>query len=142
MTSAITCIECGKKSMRLVQDRYEADVKHDGRSYRIDIPLLEYYRCDDCPKSLVLTDAADEAVGRELRRMAKLLLPQQIRDIRKKFGLSQKELAELLGIGEATLCRWETGTQIQQRAFDKMLRAFLNVPAFQQYLHDAIGVGS
>ena len=142
MASAITCIECGKKSMRLVQDRYASDIKHDGRTYRVDIPLLEHYRCDDCPKSRVLTDAADEAVGWELRRMAKLLLPQQIRDIRKKFGLSQKQLAELLGIGEATLCRWETGTQIQQRAFDKMLRAYLNVPAFQQYLQDVIGVGS
>lgn len=128
--------------MRLVKDRYVADVKHDGRSYHIEIPRLEFYRCDKCPESIVLTDAADEIVGLELRKAAGLLAPQQIRDIRTKFGLSQKQLADLLGIGEATVCRWETGTQIQQRAFDKMLRAYLHVPAFQKYLHDELPVAS
>jgi putative zinc finger/helix-turn-helix YgiT family protein len=128
--------------MKLVKGHYSADVKHDGRAYHIEIPRLEYYQCDKCPDSIVLTDAADEVVGRELRKVAGLLFPEKIRDIREQFGLSQKQLADLLGIGEATVCRWETGVQIQQRAFDKMLRAYQNVPAFQKYLHDELPVAS
>ena len=55
--------------------------------------------------------------------------------IRKKFGdLSQKQLADQLGIGEATVCRWEKGTQIQQRAFDRMLRAYEDLPELRDYL--------
>ncbi|MCC3459770.1 MAG: XRE family transcriptional regulator [Oscillatoriales cyanobacterium] len=30
-------------------------------------------------------------------------------DLRKKLGLTQKQVAELLGIREATLSNWETG---------------------------------
>jgi putative zinc finger/helix-turn-helix YgiT family protein len=124
------------KRMKLVKGRYSANVKHDGRAYHIEIPRLEFYQCEKCSDSIVLTDSADEIVGRALRKAAGLLLPEEIRDIREHFGLSQKQLADLLGIGEATVCRWETGVQIQQRAFDKMLRAYQNVPAFQKYLQE------
>jgi transcriptional regulator with XRE-family HTH domain len=37
-------------------------------------------------------------------------------------------LARLLGVGEATLSRWETGGQIQQRALDRLLRLYFAVP--------------
>lgn len=127
--------------MQLVSDRYVTDVKHDGRSHRIDIPRLEFFRCEQCG-SQVLTDSADEAVGRELRRVAGLLTPDEIRNLRLQFGLTQRLLAELLGVGEATVYRWETGAQIQQRAFDKMLRAYQNVPAFQKYLQAELAVAS
>jgi putative zinc finger/helix-turn-helix YgiT family protein len=127
-------MECKSKSMHLTADRYAADIKHDGRTFHIDIPRLSLYRCDNCPNSVVLTDEADEIVGVELRRVANLLQPDEIKEIRKRHGLSQKELADLFGIGEATVCRWEKGTQIQQRAFDKMLRAFEAVPALREFL--------
>jgi hypothetical protein len=39
-----------------------------------------------------------------------------------------------LDVSESTLSRWETGAQIQQRAMDKLLRGFFEVPAFRQYL--------
>jgi DNA-binding transcriptional regulator YiaG len=42
---------------------------------------------------------------------------------------TQKELAVQLAVAEATLSRWETGGQIQQRAMDKLLRLFFGLPA-------------
>lgn len=41
--------------------------------------------------------------------MAHELTPQDIKDIRAKYGLSQRSFARLLGLGEASLARYEKG---------------------------------
>ncbi len=134
MATAPSCMDCGNKTMKLVTDRYRAEIKHDGRAYLVDLPVLQFYRCSNCPESIVLPEAADQAIGIELRRVAKLLSPAEIKEIRKRFELSQQELADVLDIAESTVCRWETGVQIQQRHFDKMRRAYAELPEFRNYL--------
>jgi transcriptional regulator with XRE-family HTH domain len=37
------------------------------------------------------------------------LTPEAIQQLRKERGLSQQELATILGVGVATVSRWETG---------------------------------
>jgi putative zinc finger/helix-turn-helix YgiT family protein len=69
-----------------------------------------------------------------LRREARLLTPEEIREGREKLGLTQKQFANLLGVGEATVSRWETGVQIQQRAMDRFLRVCLASPAAVELL--------
>ena len=53
---------------------------------------------------------------------------------RESLGLTQKQLANLLRVADATVSRWETGGQIQQRSMDLLLRAFSDIPALRQYL--------
>lgn len=87
-------------------------------------------RCGKCgEKSIRL--AADQ---RRLPREARLLAPNEIRLGREKLGLTQKEFANLLGVGESTISRWETGAQIQQRAMDRFLRVCLGGPAAVELL--------
>lgn len=50
-----------------------------------------------------------------------LLQPQEIRGIRSMYGLGQKAFSRLLGWGEVTLARYETGS-IQSASHDQMLR--------------------
>jgi len=69
-----------------------------------------------------------------LRREARLLTPEEIREGREKLGLTQRQFANLLGVGEATVSRWETGAQIQQRAMDRFLRVCLASPAVAELL--------
>jgi putative zinc finger/helix-turn-helix YgiT family protein len=64
-------------------------------------------------------------IYREQGRLAEA----DIRQGREKLGLTQRESADLLGVGEATISRWETGGQIQQRAMDRFLRVCLASPA-------------
>ena len=59
-----------------------------------------------------------------LRSHAGLLHNKEIRARREALGLTQKALAGYLQVAEATLSRWETGAQIQQRAMDAFLRSF------------------
>jgi len=52
----------------------------------------------------------------------------------KSLALTQKQFAALLGVGEATVSRWETSAQIQQRAMDRFLRVCFASPAAVELL--------
>ena len=51
-----------------------------------------------------------------------VLSPKEIRAIREAYGLSRNEFAQVTGLGEATLNRWENGIKIQTLANDRYLR--------------------
>ncbi len=88
---------------------------------------------------MVLTDAANRRITDTFRDQLGLLKPAQIRSNRETLGLTQKQLAGLLGIAEATLSRWETGGQIQQRSLDKLLRLFFLLPEVRSALSAGFG---
>lgn len=56
-----------------------------------------------------------------------LLTSEEIVDIRESYGLSQVDLAKLLGWGEATISRYESKA-IQDEAYDTMLRLIKDNP--------------
>lgn len=115
------CGKCGQHRMALATVPYSTTVEHDGRSYRIEIPALTVPRCGHCG-AIRVDDAVDQQISAAFRQEAKLLTPEAIRQGRENIGLTQKQFANLLGVGEATVSRWETGAQIQQRAMDRFLR--------------------
>lgn len=56
-----------------------------------------------------------------------ILTSNEIVDIRENYGLSQVDLAKLLGWGEATIARYESKA-IQDEAYDNMLRIIKDNP--------------
>ncbi len=64
-----------------------------------------------------------------------VLSPKEIRAIREAYGLSRNEFAQVTGLGEATLNRWENGIKIQTPANDRYLR-LLSRPGNMQWLKD------
>jgi putative zinc finger/helix-turn-helix YgiT family protein len=117
------CSRCRERSVVSSIVDYSATIEHDGRPYEIHVPALHAPRCEKCGK-LVLTDSANKQITETLRVEANLLPPSVIRHNREMLGFTQKQLAANLGIAEATLSRWETGAQIQQRSLDRLLRLF------------------
>jgi putative zinc finger/helix-turn-helix YgiT family protein len=116
------CGDCRERAVRPATiASYEAELEHDGRKYRVSLASFDVARCEKCG-ALVLDDAANRRLSDALRTEIGLLLPAQIRAHREQLGLTQKELAGHLQIAEATLSRWETGAQIQQRVMDRFLR--------------------
>jgi putative zinc finger/helix-turn-helix YgiT family protein len=113
-------------------------LKHDGRLHTVEIPNLCVPRCDVCGE-LVFDVGADEQIARELRNHLGLLSAEQIRMNREKLRLSQRQLAEQLGVAVETISRWETGALTQSRAMDRYLRVYFGVPAVRVALesHDA-----
>ena len=129
------CGKCRQRAMALSPVDYTTEFAHDGRRYTVTIPGLLLPRCGNCGE-IAIDAVAEELITAACLRHAGLLSPEQIRQQRQALGLTQQHLADLLGIGVQTLSRWETGGQIQQRAFDRMLRAFFTVPELRQALAD------
>ena len=129
--------KCGKCRERAVNQvtlpSYSAELEHDGRKYPVSVNDLDAARCDNCG-TIVLDDAADRRLSDALRLAAGLLLPSEIRQQRESLHLKQRQLANYLQISESTLCRWETGAQIQQRVMDKLLMGFFWVLEFRRFL--------
>ncbi|HEY7158823.1 MAG TPA: type II TA system antitoxin MqsA family protein [Gemmataceae bacterium] len=129
------CGTCRQRGLIPAVIDYQAEVGHDGCMYSITIPALNVFRCDQCG-AIVLDDEADKKVSEALRQAAGLLSPEQVRRRREKLGLTQKQLAQVLQVHEATLARWETGGQLQQRSMDQLMRLYFQVPEARRFLEE------
>ncbi len=121
------CRHCGKNEVLMTTIEYTADVRHDGRLHTFTIPNLQIPVCKSCTEK-VFTEDVDKQVNDALRLHLKILTPAQIYDDLKRLDLTQKELAQRLGIAEATLSRWLNEIQIQSRSMDNLLRVFFAFP--------------
>ena len=128
-----TCPKCRERRLIEVTEPYETTREHDGRAYPIAIPDLELLACAACGNRIV-PDDSDDRLSDALRQAVGVLRPGQIRQSRLNLGMTQERMARDLGVAEATLSRWETGAQIQQRVLDKLLRAYFEMPELRKFL--------
>jgi putative zinc finger/helix-turn-helix YgiT family protein len=130
------CPECGKKEVRQATVRHVAEIRHDDRVYLVEVAKLRVPRCRACGE-LVFDNVADEQIAAVLRDQLGLLSALQIRENREQLGLTQRELADHLGVAVETISRWVTGALTQTRAMDRYLRLYFGVPAARAALVDA-----
>ena len=122
-----TCPRCLKDEVRPSTIEYSTQANHDGRLYDVAIPEFVVPTCPACGE-LVFCNDTDEQITRALRDKLGLLQPVEIRTRRKRLGLTQKALAEHIGVAQETISRWESGLLIQSRAMDTLLRVFFDFP--------------
>ncbi len=84
----------------------------------VTLPVRQCADCDEEFLDYVGSRIKDEAVY----HAHDLLSPWDIRGIRERRGLSRPAFAEVTGLGEATIKRWETGATAQNRGYDRYLR--------------------
>lgn len=65
-----------------------------------------------------------------------LLLPDQMRKLRRRLGFTQKEMGQLLQLGEKTWTRWETGRERPSRSLNVLLTAIQEGQLGATYLKD------
>ncbi len=129
------CGKCRQHTVELETLPYSTEVHYDGRIYTVDLPRFKVPRCTNCG-AMVLDDDANDQITDALRRQVGLLTPQRIRSNRESLGLKQRDFANLLGVGESTVSRWETGSQIQQKSLDKLMRLYFAMPDVRHALSD------
>ena len=130
------CRHCGATRVELITTPYDAEVQHDGRLYAFTIPSLELPACAACGAK-VFTEKVDGQIQDALRSHLHLLSPKEMSAALDRLNITQKEVAERLGIAEATLSRWLNEAQIQSRAMDNLLRIFFALPEVRTALAGA-----
>lgn len=118
-TEAPVCPECGHSEMEThwEDSAFTYGSGADAREISARLPVR---KCRKCGFEFFDEEAEDlrhEAVCRHLGR----LTPQQIRDLREKYGFSRADLERLTGLGEASIARWERGELIQNAGNDSLL---------------------
>lgn len=79
--------------------------------------------CQECGEEVFDSELDEdnfEQAYNEYRKKHNLLTPSQIKNIREKYGLSQRALSSLLGFGEITIHRYESGA-IQDKSHNEIL---------------------
>ena len=127
------CGKCGEQAVERATLPYSTVVQYDGRSDTVEVPEFQVPRCKNCG-ALVFDDPANDQIADALRQQVGLLSPERIRGNRESLGLTQRDFANLLGVGESTVSRWETGSQIQQRSLDCLMRLFFAFPEVRDAL--------
>lgn len=85
---------------------------------------VQYRKCVECGDEVFdpnLNKDPFDLAYREYRRKHSFLQPEEISDWRRTHGLKQSELAKLLGLGMATISRYENGA-LQDESHEKLFR--------------------
>jgi putative zinc finger/helix-turn-helix YgiT family protein len=121
----LNCPECKKGVLVERTDEYETTYRdRNERSHRIRVPGVTWLECEKCGEA-ILDDRAMSIIEAARREALGLLSPEEIRSFRTSLQKTQGAMSALLGIGEKTYTRWETGAFIQSEAFDRYLRLLM-----------------
>ena len=128
------CEVCGKEVNASIV-RMEETYTVYGESVTIE---TEVVTCPECGADLYDEERDHSTLLRayaRYRQNHKLLLPDEIKEIREKYGLSQRSFAKLLNWGDKTIHRYENGS-LQDKAHNSLL-LFLREPGnMRSYLCD------
>ena len=116
------CPNCGHAPLRheTVTDCFEytgdgeAPITVEAQNVPVDV-------CENCGERY-FGPAAAKVQHAAVCRALGLLTPEEIQAIRERLGPTQADFAQLTGIGEATISRWERGRMLPNRAMDRYLR--------------------
>jgi putative zinc finger/helix-turn-helix YgiT family protein len=142
MTDSIThCPICGEgATLQPVEQTETFEVR--GEAIEVQSIVMQ---CPQCGEEMLRPEDPDpvDRAFREYRKRHNLLQPEEIRELRGRYQLTQSELSTLLGLGGATLSRWENGS-LQEEPHDHLLRFAMepqNLHKLLQEKPDAIAEG-
>lgn len=78
---------------------------------------------DETTGEYCLSDGAIRKIDRVKARHMNLLLPSEIRELRRRFNKTQAEMCAILSLGGKTWTRWEIGAERPQPFYGKVLIA-------------------
>ena len=114
-----TCPYCEQRATTtLVDETFTYGSGEGAVELNVRLPVRH---CEACDCHFI--DQVGERIRTEaVYRHHGLLTPWEIRAIRESRRSSRAGFAEITGLGEATIKRWETGAITQNRANDRYLR--------------------
>jgi YgiT-type zinc finger domain-containing protein len=132
MKSPETCFECNEGQYEIVVEPYESRGQ-DGNI--VVVPDVTFYRCTACGEELIPAKSA-RYISSYVAEVNEQLTKAELYAMLEKSGLSQKDYAEAIGLGEKTFHRWLKGTQIASRSMGYYLRALEQFPEVFAWVKD------
>lgn len=121
----LLCPQCEDEILvEKISSPVEVNVKGEMISVQVDL-----HRCLECGNEIEDPENPQDELDlayRQYRDRHGLLQPEQIKELRKRYGFTQNELAKLLGFSPASINRYESG-KLQEKAQDNTLM-LLNDP--------------
>ncbi|MGD0971489.1 MAG: type II TA system antitoxin MqsA family protein [Desulfobaccales bacterium] len=120
------CWNCGKETDLEHIENYE-DISVRGEVISV---LVKYFKCHECGGEYEDSQSSYDPLAlayKEYRQRHNMMQPDEIRGLRQRYGLTQRDLSKLLGWGEVTLCRYENGA-LQENSHDTTLRLIKDDP--------------
>lgn len=132
------CIECGS-----VMIETAAPITEMVRGVSVTVEGIEHYCCEHCGNTTMSIEAAELLAKKQMSAVARakgILAPEEIRAIRKKLELTQREFEELIGVSSPTASRWETGAMLPSKTTDTLIRLLGEFPEAVAFLqHESTG---
>jgi putative transcriptional regulator len=79
-------------------------------------------QCGERVVSIPAINQLRSKIAAEILRKKSVLTGKKIRFLRKNMGLTARRLADIMGINNATVSRWENGQQTIKETHDRLLR--------------------
>ncbi len=116
------CAVCGSKNVEVQWEEisFEHGTGKRATTLHANIPV---HRCLECDFEFT-SSLADRICHEEVCRHLKVpppMRPEELLQLRKELGLTQEQLAEVTGIGVASINSWEKGSFPQSPAMDGYL---------------------
>lgn len=109
MNEKVFCEQCDKQVTYYKNGEIVTrEVKDLSITLKVQVP-----RCIKCKQEVFAMEVEEEVQKQffdEYRRLKGLVFVEEIIEIRTKLGISQRDLARLLGLGEITITRYELGS--------------------------------
>ncbi len=107
-------------------ETHRQEVKIKGDVTRVEFTIS---KCDNCDDEVYRPETGNanpfvEAYN-EYRKRHGLLKPEEIKEWRKAYGLTQTDLSNLLGLSVVSISRYENGS-LQNESHDKLIRLAMN----------------
>src|ERR1700730_10160942 len=124
MTSAAVCPVTGKP---MVRDVRPMTITYKGQSVTVDMPG---WYCDESGESIHTGEdmKVSDAALKALRNQVDLLKPQEVKRIRTKIGLTQREAGSIFGGGPNAFQKYEQGTVTVSKPMSNLLRVLEEQP--------------
>ena len=126
------CPICGSGSIKV--EKKPETFEYKGQTFTLELTV---YSCDVCEEDFFDNNEMkrhQKTIKDFQRRVDGLLTSEEIKQIRNKYGLSQRELAHILGIAEKSIAKYEAGFVAQSKAMDNLLRIIEKFPDVLKYL--------
>jgi len=129
----LTCHECGATMTRGIQPM---TIRYKGLSVTFDMPGW-YCMCGEGVVTAKDMDVSDRQLNLLKAQAEHLVLPSEVRRIRKKLGLNQQRAGSLLGGGPNAFHKYESGEVLPSKAISNLLRVLEAMPEGLKILHGA-----